>query len=119
MQILNMFTTFVTWINDLDYTGISLTVMYCVMGWVLYRINKSNSSAFFIDHLFLDENDKASTSKLAQLVVLITSTWAFIHLTLTGKLAEWYFGLYMTVWVLNRGITKWLDLQKATDKSDQ
>jgi hypothetical protein len=117
-DIINFIVKSFDYINTFDYTGISLLVMYMILGVILYKVHNSEASKFFIDHLFLDDEGKASTSKLAQIIALVTSSWAFINLTLNDKLTEWFFGLYMTVWVINRGFTKWLDLKKEVDTVD-
>lgn len=103
-------------IASADYTGIILLVSLIIFGVMLYRLNKAESTKFFYDNLFVDENGKASTSKLAHLTALFISSWAFVHLTLKGTLTEWYFLTYMTVWVLQRSYSKWVDLKKAAQE---
>lgn len=106
-----------------DYTGIILLIAIIIFGMMMYRLNKSENAKFFYDQLFIDEDGKASTSKLAHLTALFISSWAFVHLTLKGVLTEWYFLTYMTVWVLQRSYSKYIDLQKAakeiTAKKDE
>ena len=103
---------FQLFITSLDYSGPILFGMMVVLIMMLYRLNKSPSTKFFYDQIFLDDDGKkASTSKLSVIVALLLSSWAFIHLTLKGDLSEWYFIGYMSVWVLNRGFTKWLDVK--------
>lgn len=96
-----------------DFTGIILLVSIIIFGALMYRMNKSASSKFFYDQLFLDKDGTASTSKLAHVIALFISSWAFVHLTLKGTLTEWYFLTYMSVWVLQRSYSKWIDLQAA------
>lgn len=102
-----------------DYTGIILLISIIVFGVMMYRLNQSESTKFFYDQLFVDSDGKASSSKLAQLTALFISTWAFVHLTLKGTLSEWYFFGYMTIWVLQRGYSKWIDLQKDINKESK
>lgn len=96
-------------IGTLNYTGILLFVVVVVFTVFLWRLSRSSNSKFFFDDLLIDTDGKASTSKLAQIVALISSTWAFLHITLQGELTEWFFGLYMGIWVMNRGYAKWVD----------
>lgn len=96
-----------------DFTGIILLVFLIIVGMMLYRLNQSPSTKFFYDQLFVDKNGSASTSKLGHLTALMLSSWAFIHLTLKGTLTEWYFLTYMSVWVLQRSYSKWIDLKAA------
>lgn len=112
-SLLELSKGFFTAIAAFDYTGIILFIAVIVFGTMMYRMSKSESTKFFYDQLFIDEDGKASTSKLAHLTALLISSWAFVHLTLKGTLTEWYFLTYMTVWVLQRSYSKWIDLQKA------
>lgn len=96
-----------------DFTGIILLIAIIIFGMLMYRLNKSDSSKFFYDQLFIEKDGTASTSKLAHVVALFLSSWAFIHLTLKGTLTEWYFLTYMSVWVLQRSYSKWVDLQAS------
>lgn len=111
-NFLSYATPVLKYIAAADYTGIILLVFLIFALFLLVRLSKSESSKFFYDQFFLDDQGKASTSKLAYLSALTVSTWAFIHLTLKGTLTEWYFLTYMTVWVLQRSYSKWIDLQK-------
>lgn len=106
------------YIASADYTGVILFCMIIVFGIMIYRLNKSDSSKFFYDQLFVDKDGTASTSKLAHITALFLSSWGFIHLTLKGALTEWYFLTYMTVWVLQRSYSKWIDL-KASEKDKE
>jgi len=98
-------------ISATDFTGVVLLVFLVGFISMMLRLNMSKKSSFFYDQLFIDADGKASTSKLAHLVVLTVSTWGFVHLTLKGTLSEWYFLSYITVWVAQRGFTKWVDMQ--------
>lgn len=102
--------------GTLNYTGILLFVVVVVFTAFLWRLNRSDKTKFFFDDLLIDLDGKASTSKLAQVVALIASTWAFLHVTLAGELTEWFYGLYMGIWVMNRGYAKWVDSKVTTTK---
>ena len=108
--------TILNTMGTLNYTGILLFVVVVVFTTFLWRLNKSDSAKFFFDDLLIDTDGKASTSKLAQIVALIASTWAFLHVTLAGELTEWFYGLYMGIWVMNRGYAKWVDSKVTTTK---
>ena len=96
-----------------DFTGIILFMAMTIFAMTLWRLNKSESSKFFYDQLFTEKDGTASTSKLSHIVALILSSWAFIHLTLKGTLSEWYFLTYMSVWVLQRSYSKWIDMKSS------
>ena len=101
-----------------DFTGIILLISVIIFGMMVHRMNQSASSKFFYDQLFVDAQGAASTSKLGHLIALFVSSWAFIHMTLKGTLSEWYFLTYMTVWVLQRSYSKWIDMKTAQDKGE-
>jgi len=113
MEFLSLVKSGIQFISTVDFTGIILLVFLVVFVSMLMRLNKSDSSKFFYDQLFVDKDGTASTSKIAHLVVLTVSTWGFVHLTLKGELSEWYFLAYITIWVAQRGFTKWVDMQQA------
>ena len=107
-----------TFFETTDFTGLILLISIIVFGMMMYRLNQSESTKFFYDQLFVDRDGAASTSKLSHLVALLISSWAFVHLTLKGTLTEWYFLTYMTIWVLQRSYSKWIDLKAAQDKKE-
>jgi hypothetical protein len=103
----------IEFLSNIDLTAVSAAAMIGTIGVIIYRLHTSENSKFFFDHLLTDDEDKASTSKIATLVALVVSTWAFIHLTLTNALTEWFFIGYIGAWVLNRSISKWTDVHKT------
>lgn len=100
-----------------DYSALILMFMLVLMGVLVWNLNKKDNAYFTIEDLLIDSNKKASTSKIAILIALIISSWAFIHLTLNNTLTEWYFGIYMSAWVLNKSLSRWLEVKDATNKA--
>lgn len=117
--MLNIFNTYFdkawNFLTSADYTGISLLVMIAILSLVLYRLHGKENTKFFFDQLLVDENGRASTTKIATLTALLISSWAFVHLTLKSTLTEWFFATYMGVWVLNNSFNKWTDMKKFID----
>jgi len=74
----------------------------------------TNINKWHLRDLFLEDSGKASTSKLAQLVALMVSTWAILFLTLHNNLTEGYFLAYIGAWVVNRGATKYFNKKADT-----
>ena len=112
MNILDTFTELlsdtISIINSIDYSAVMIILMIAIMIALIWNLKKSNTSHFKFEDLFLDELQKASTSKVAVLVALIISSWAFVHLTLNDNLSEWYMAGFMGVWVMNKGLSRWL-----------
>jgi hypothetical protein len=77
---------------------ISLAVISLVVCAILYTWQKDKSNSFDLMDALLGEDGKASLYRIGQATALITSTWGFIVLIQQGKLTEWYFTAYMTVW---------------------
>jgi hypothetical protein len=102
---------------SIDWLSFSVLFLIFILLFVLIKINGSKSSKFFYDDLFLDNEGKASTSKLANLLALILSSWAFVYITIKGNLSETFFTAYMGIWVLNRAISKYTDTSKSDQKS--
>jgi cytochrome bd-type quinol oxidase subunit 1 len=61
-----------------------------------------------IDNLFI-ENEKASVSKMGELIALVVSTWAIVHMVIKGTVTSDLFIGYLAAWVSNRGIRHWID----------
>lgn len=99
-----------------DFTGVLLVVLLCFFAYILYRLNKANHDNKFFENIMVDEYGKPSPSRLAQLIALVVSTWAFIHLTLNLELTEWFFGLYMSIWALNMSFTEWIEMKRSTSR---
>lgn len=55
-----------------------------------------------INLVFYDSNGKLSDSKARLNGAFIITGWAFVYLTLTDKLTEWYVAAFLTAWVLDR-----------------
>jgi hypothetical protein len=107
--------TAVTFIAQIDYSALLIFMLLALIAFILWKMSNSSSSKFdFVDLLIDSDTKKASTSKIALLFSLIISSWAFIHLTLKNLLTEWYFFGYMSIWVLNKGFNKWVDVKKET-----
>lgn len=96
-------------LSTINYSGLLFVAVLLVFAGLLWRLNNSEKSKFFFDELLTSESGHASSSKIAMIVALIVSTWAFFHVTLQDKLTEWFFALYMGIWVLNRGYSKYLE----------
>lgn len=111
MTTMEIISSGVQLIGSVDWAAVSALILVVVMATLMVRINAAKSSTFFFDDMFLDDNGKASTSKLSNLIALVLSSWAFVHLTLKGTLTESYFTAYMLAWVANRGVTNWLEIK--------
>ena len=77
---------------------LSFAVISIVAAIILYRWNKSPSNTFDLIDALLGTDGKVSLFKISQAVALTVSTWGFVILTQQGKLTEWYFTAYMSVW---------------------
>jgi hypothetical protein len=107
------------YIATADFTGFTLLILIIIIGIVLYRLHGQENTKFFFDQLLVNEEGKASTTKIATLTALLISSWAFVHLTLKSSLTEWYMLSYMSIWVLNNGISKWTDMKKFIDEKNK
>jgi len=79
-----------------------------VMQWVLFLVVIAIALTLFYlqmqdDHLdlrwlIMDNQRRPVFSKIAQIVALTVSTWAFVVSTLRGTLGDTFFLAYMAVW---------------------
>ena len=101
-QIINFFSTW-------TFEGITFSVFMIVFVILIHKLHTNKNSKFLIDSLFVDDTGKASTSKMGELIALIVSTWAVVHLVISGNITAEFFGAYMAAWVLNRGFRHWIN----------
>lgn len=85
-----------TWANAY-LPNLTLLLIVLLVGLVLLRWQKSHP-AFDLADLLTGDNGKVSLSKFGQAAALVVSTWGFAVLVQQGKLTEFYFVGYMTVW---------------------
>lgn len=75
----------------------------CVAVFILVLVFWSNRHPEFkLTDLITGDNDKISLRKFSALVALFSSTWVFVTLTEQGKLTEWFFTGYITVWAAQK-----------------
>lgn len=101
-----------SYITTLDYTGLSVFLMLLILFGFLVKAHFSKTSDFFFDKLFLNDFNKPSISRIAIIISLILSAWAFIFLTLKGLMTTSYFMGFLSVWVIQSGYSKWMDSLK-------
>ena len=80
--------------------SLSLIALLCIALLAALLINSWQKShpEFDLADLVTGENGKVSLSKFGQVSALIVSTWGFVVLIQQGKLTEFYFIGYMSVW---------------------
>lgn len=92
--------------------AILLGLSLCIFGAMLWRWNTEPNNNFnLLD--FLCKDGRASISKTGQFAALCVSTWGFVYLTLSGKLSESYFSLYIATWAAAKAVDKGLDILAA------
>ncbi len=68
------------------------------------RAHFSRNNQFDLIKLFAFDNStgKLSDSKVRINAAFVTTTWAFVFLTMNDKLTEWYVAVYLAAWVADR-----------------
>ena len=98
--------------NVILFTGLIIGVLLIVK-WHI-----STDSRFDIKHLMIDSvSHKMSLQKVGQLFALLISTWVIIHETQYGRLTEFLFIGYMTIWSGSNSLNKWIDRNKPSEKT--
>lgn len=64
----------------------------------LRRMHNDPSSTFDLRDLLM-ENNRVSKAAAVMMGSFAATTWAFVYLTLSGKLTEGLFGLYAATWI--------------------
>lgn len=98
----------------MSYYGpaIMLAVLALLASFLLWKWTKNHPS-FDLSDLLTGDNGRVSISKFGQTCALAVSTWGFVVLVQQGKLTEFYFIGYMTVWTGAKLIQSSID-KKAT-----
>lgn len=94
--------------------GVVMLLLVVLAGIMAWRATHSIKSKFSLTEAFLDHNGKTSFARIGQFSALAVSTWAFVFLTVDGKLTDWFFTSYMLAWVGNGIGHKWLDKPKES-----
>lgn len=74
----------------------ALVALVIVRG--LQRWQFDSASRFDIQDLLL-ENGQASRGAVVMMGAFVVTSWLFVYYTLSGKMTEGYFGLYVGAWV--------------------
>lgn len=107
---------FLSFINTIDYPSLSIFMLTVMLFGLFIKLHLAKNSRFDVNDL-ITANGKASLEKTAQFTAFLISSWAFIYLTLTSKLTEWFLTIYMSAWVANLAIMKYLDSRTQTSIS--
>lgn len=94
--------------------GLIMLLLVVLAGIMAWKATHSTRSKFSLTDAFLDHTGKTSFARIGQFSALAVSTWAFVFLTVDGKLTEWFFLGYMSIWVGNGIGHKWLDKPKES-----
>ncbi|MEY4333040.1 MAG: hypothetical protein RLZZ196_1778 [Bacteroidota bacterium] len=84
---------------------LAITVAYLLL--LLYVWHKDKDNKIDLRDLIC-KNGKIDEKKFTRLGAWIVSTWGFVYLILDSKFTEWYFTGYITVWVGNAIVDKYL-----------
>lgn len=77
-----------------------LALIVLGIGWGLLRRWRNGASRINLDDLLLDDvTGKTSPSRAVLIGSFALTTWTIVYLTLSGKLTEGFFGLYVGGWV--------------------
>lgn len=86
-----------------------LVVLFLILLlWIWHR--NSNNSIDLRD--LICSNSKLDEKKFVRFGAWIVSTWGFVYLIVEERFSEWYFMGYMTAWVGNAILDKYINRQK-------
>lgn len=77
---------------------LSFAIIAIITAIIVYKWNSNTTNTFNLVDAILGIDGKVSLFKISQAVSLSVSTWGFVILVQQGKLTEWYFTAYMSVW---------------------
>jgi len=104
-----MWEQIINFLSVWTFEGVTFAVFMLVFVVLIIKLHNNKNSKFLIDSLFVDDNGRASTSKMGELIALIVSTWAVVHLVIQNNITAEFFGAYMAAWVVNRGFRHYIN----------
>lgn len=94
----------------IDLATASLAMLFAMVLAMMFRWQRSHPN-FDISDLITGDNGRVSGRKFTQVGAWVVSTWGFATMIQQGKMTEWYFIGYMTVWAGLRAVQ---DLKPVT-----
>lgn len=88
---------------------ILVTVMsfIAISAWRFHR-DKGHYANFNLVDLICTRDGRVSRPALMEMGVYVLMSWAFVTLTVTGKLSEWFAGLYVATFVARAAHSAWM-----------
>lgn len=68
--------------------------------YILWRAQKSRTSPIDLAHLLVDRDGHTSLRQAGECLALLVTSWIVLWLTVSDKLTEGIFGVYIVAWVL-------------------
>lgn len=81
---------------------------------ILYRYQKDKKNTIELSDLICIDGH-IDEKKFTRFGAWVVSTWGFIYLILNDKFSEWFFAGYMTAWVGNALLDKFLNKPKEME----
>ena len=103
-----LITAFAEFLDSGRWLKVLLFLTGLMILTILIQIQRGHNRIDFKD-ILVDENGKASPTKIFQTGCFLTSTWGFIVLADAGTLQEWFFNGYILLWSATRLATKMID----------
>lgn len=97
-------------INNPKYIWAAISFLgFLVVAASIVRVHMSSDYHKFnlINLMAIDSaTGEASDSKFRLNIAFAITAWAFVYLTMDGKLTEWYVAGFLTAWVLDRNLAR-------------
>lgn len=95
--------------------GMLLTMVVIFLLLLLWVWHRSSHNRVDLKDLVCREG-RLDEKKFTRFGAWIVSTWGFVYMVLDAKLTEWYFVIYMGVWVTNALLDKYLTAKNTTNQ---
>ena len=97
--------------------ALALLLLGALIFLTLTRRDRSSSSKIDLDYLLVDPDTKQISKGAAVMMgAFVFTTWMMVYLTLTSKMTEGYFGVYVGAWVAPT-VTKLIVSAKAATEA--
>lgn len=104
------FTSFMNYFTTANTMELLLAVLVFILIIVMIKMTLNPSDSFDLKDL-VSEDGKLKEQKFTRFGAWLVSTWGFIYILVSnpGTFPEWYFVGYMTVWVGNAIMGKYVN----------
>jgi hypothetical protein len=100
-------------LHDVDPSLVFLVFLSVLTFSVVWSWHRNEDLDFQLQQILVDNTTgKIAIEKVGYMTALAIGTWGFVSMTLKGGMTEWYFTIYMSVFVAGRMVSQGIAVTK-------